>query len=582
MVDTAMFPLPVTVPSAPDDSTIVRATNTTDTAQLWDQFSSFYNENKEAIEKCMKTDVRSIALDENVSDIDVQIDTFSEPTKVVLDGLGGLEKIHPIIEGAVSAFHIVISLELSRRHNDPKAIGIVLEMRNMMCAMFHCTLRGLKNRLRHLQHTNVQESDRDGEKSRLHRLIENITADIIQCASDLNYYLHQKFAYKSVRIIKANNFEQQFKMHVENFSMHRSRLQSTIAVYIAGGVDKANLTITEVSEKLHDVYSEKGYFHTLWRKLDTPREKEAFRFFDQNNGVENCISKDDLLARLLVITGDVFPRSENLAGLQTDERIKKSRKILTDELHQNFEGLLQQNTLRFEKLLTIQANNLYRAMAQLENQGSAQGTISKLDKLLEKTEGTRASPTAPSSQNHEGHQWRPTEAAHEDPSPTTSTNRQDGGFTGEAFPIDRMDVDESHSGTPWSQRRSDPRMKSGTRPGGGSQSSASMFTNARVTISGGTFVTVSHNYEAESSVFTRGPAFPMAILGLQAVSFATRSNYPHFDNQLGLPPVLAPPSTVDVALRFPSLFSEMKIMMAPLTLWFFLKMWIQRRASEHY
>lgn len=104
------FPLPVTVPSPPDDSTIVGATNTTDTAQLWDQFSSFYNENKEAIEKCMKTDVRSIALDENVPDIDVQIDTFSETTKVVLDGLGGLEKIHPIIEGAPRCVELVFMI----------------------------------------------------------------------------------------------------------------------------------------------------------------------------------------------------------------------------------------------------------------------------------------------------------------------------------------------------------------------------------------------------------------------------------------------------------------------------------------
>lgn len=100
MDDSVTFPLPITVSSPPDDATIVGAINTTDTDALWDQFNKFYNKNEKAIEKCMKTDVRSIALGEKASDIELQIDTFSETTKVVLDGLAGLGKIHPIIGGA--------------------------------------------------------------------------------------------------------------------------------------------------------------------------------------------------------------------------------------------------------------------------------------------------------------------------------------------------------------------------------------------------------------------------------------------------------------------------------------------------
>ncbi|KAF5325407.1 hypothetical protein D9619_010006 [Psilocybe cf. subviscida] len=372
MDDSVTFPLPIPVSSPPDDSTIVGAINTTNTDELWDQFNKFYTKNEKAIEKCMKIDVRSIALEEKASEIELQIDTFSETTKVVLDGLAGLGKIHPIIGAAVVAFHAVISLDLSRRDNDRKVIAIMLEMQNMMCAMFQ---------LRHLKHTHIQESERDAEKSRLHRLIESITTDIIQCGSDLNYYLGQKFAFK---LIKAKNFEQRFKIHVENFAMRRSELQSSITVYIAGGVDQANLTITEVSKKLDAVDSKLDYFfHALLRKLDTLQEKEALRFLDHNNGVENCISKDNLLARLLTMTGDVLPDSENIAGLGTDERIKKSRKVLTDEVHQNFEDSLKQNTLRFERLLIIQNNNHERVIAQLEKQeGYQKVTVSKLDKLL--------------------------------------------------------------------------------------------------------------------------------------------------------------------------------------------------------
>lgn len=98
MDDSAPLALPISASSMTDTSKIVGAINTTDTDELWDQFNKFYNKNEEAIDKCVKTDV--LSLGEKASDIELQIDTFSETTKVVLDVLAGLGKIHPIIGGA--------------------------------------------------------------------------------------------------------------------------------------------------------------------------------------------------------------------------------------------------------------------------------------------------------------------------------------------------------------------------------------------------------------------------------------------------------------------------------------------------
>lgn len=160
----------------------------------------------------------------------------------------------------------------------------------------------------------------------------------------------------------------------------RSDLQLAIATYTAVGIEQANLAIIEVSEKI-DTMSH--LFNAFLRKLDTPQEKEALRFCDQNNGVENFISNDDLLDRFLTMTGDVLPNSENNAGLKADERIKKSRKILEDKVHEKFELSLEQYTLRFESLLTIQNNNHERVIAQLEKQeGFHQVTRSQLEKLV--------------------------------------------------------------------------------------------------------------------------------------------------------------------------------------------------------
>lgn len=256
----------------------------------------------------------------------------------------------------------------------------------------------VNNRLRHLKHTHVQESKRDVEKTGLHQLLESIREDIKHCGSDLNYYRDQKFACtfidwqrggqliqrNAVKLIKAKKFEDRFKTHVENFAKRRSELQTAVTVYIAGGVDQANVTITAVSTKL-DSLEEKfdNFFHAFLRKLDTPQEKEAFRFFDQNNGVDNCINKHELLGRLLQITGDVLPESENKAGLKSDERIEKSHRVLRDEVDLDFEESLKLNTLRFERLLAIQNNNHERVIAQLEKQEEYQEvTLSKLDKLV--------------------------------------------------------------------------------------------------------------------------------------------------------------------------------------------------------
>lgn len=86
--------------------------------------------------------------------------------------------------------------------------------------------------------------------------------------------------------------------------MRWSELQSTIALYTSGGVNQANVVISFVSMKPGTVDARLHYFfYTFMHQLDTRQEKEAFRFFDQNNGVENCTSKFELRGRLLTMTG---------------------------------------------------------------------------------------------------------------------------------------------------------------------------------------------------------------------------------------------------------------------------------------
>lgn len=67
--------------------------------ETWNRFRRFYTKNEKTLEKCINLDTKAIADGEKLSEIEQQIDSFSETTKIVLDGLAELGKIHPIIGG---------------------------------------------------------------------------------------------------------------------------------------------------------------------------------------------------------------------------------------------------------------------------------------------------------------------------------------------------------------------------------------------------------------------------------------------------------------------------------------------------
>lgn len=186
-------------------------------------------------------------------------------------------------------------------------------------------------------------------------------------------------------MVKAWNFEARFKEHVATFAVHRSELQTAITAYIAGGVDHTVLSLATISAKVGDLASKLDVmFKALMRKLDTTLERETQEFFRANGGIKNCITNDDLLARLLVLAGDAISESEGPE--KGEDKVTKSRRILQEELQKDFNESLKQNTIRFEKLLAVQNNNHERVIAHLEKQeGYQKDAVSKLDKLVSVT-----------------------------------------------------------------------------------------------------------------------------------------------------------------------------------------------------
>lgn len=100
------------------------------------------------------------------------------------------------------------------------------------------------------------------------------------------------------------------------------------------------------------------------------------------------------------------------------------------------------------------------------------------------------------------------------PPEPTSAGRPDRLLTQEVNPIDFED-DEIHPSTAPSQYRSDPHMRPPLRPRREGVSSAAMFTNAQVTISGGTFHNTVHIHEHDSPPLGGGPPLLIEAPGVQ-------------------------------------------------------------------
>ncbi|KAF8912168.1 hypothetical protein CPB84DRAFT_1957799 [Gymnopilus junonius] len=364
---------PVSHPHEPGDSTLLldsdKGLHTLDKDQehVWQELTRFYNENEQTIQRAVSSDVASIT---NLAELNLAIDSFIETINVILDGLVVLGNVHPVLGIAIFAFHSVISLDLTRRDNNRKVVAVKLQMQNMMCTMFQ---------LRKLKHSHVEGMEKEKQRAQLQNLVKAIAQDITKCGSDLNYYMNRKLISK---LIKAKIYERRFADHIETFVQRRAELQSIITSYIAAGIDAANVAIADVGHKIN-ILDDKldSVARAIFRKIDTPRERDALVFIEAHGGAWNCVARDELLLQLLSKAGETLEEGNTPTSLPVG--LVRAREVLAIELSQDLKEALAKNQARFEQLLTVQNNNLERISGQIEEHGRKMLDHNmKLDKLV--------------------------------------------------------------------------------------------------------------------------------------------------------------------------------------------------------
>ncbi|KAJ3559705.1 hypothetical protein NP233_g11198 [Leucocoprinus birnbaumii] len=283
--------------------------------------------------------------------IENAISKFNETVKIVINGLDALAQVHPFIKVAVVPFKLVITLDMKRRESNQKVIALRVQMQDMMCVLFQ---------LRHMKDPDSEGPDGKTIQDRMQELIKTIAENIQKCGSACDAYLKKSFLS---RTLKSQVYERRLVEWASTFAEHRTQLEKALAIHTAIGVDKANQKLDIQQTTLKNIEAEMTRMADIFKKLDTPREKEINKFLEEHGGAKACIEQDDLLTKLIAKSGEsltgVLQRSTTKG---TDDSIVAARKKLLKEIAEDVDDVFKKNFEIFEAKMTIQYEHIEHMM----------------------------------------------------------------------------------------------------------------------------------------------------------------------------------------------------------------------------
>ncbi|KAF8149372.1 hypothetical protein B0H34DRAFT_733496 [Crassisporium funariophilum] len=301
---------------------------------------TFWATNQAILQKAAVT-IASLDIDNKT--IESAINGFAETTKVVMKGLDALGQVHPFIGVAVVAFKLVVTLDLTRRENNKKVLAIRVQMQNMMCELFQ---------LRHMKDPDDTGPDGMTLKDRFQGLMEKIAHDITECGSACDAYMKKSFLAKT---IKSRIYEERLGGYGTRFVNCKAEIEHALAIHTALGVDAANAKLDKQDETLRSI-DDKLSMMMLFRKLDTPREREVAKFIEENGGAKACIENQEVLTKLVGKTGE--PISSVTGDTRRGDGISSAQKVLMKEYYEDVDEMLRKNMVLFAGKLDIQSKQL--------------------------------------------------------------------------------------------------------------------------------------------------------------------------------------------------------------------------------
>ncbi|TDL25421.1 hypothetical protein BD410DRAFT_639165 [Rickenella mellea] len=218
------------------------------------------------------------------------------PLKRVMDALNAVKGVHPFVGLAVTAFEVVLTLEMKRRENDKRVSGILLKQADMMMAL--------------LQLDNIKDVDMKNEKGetvagRLQTLIADIRKDIDECGNVIDTYYKQKFLAKFLR---AGGWEDRFIGLASTFDKRKTEIKFALEIHVTIKLDTVADQVTNIDVKMDMLIQ-------LF-KNQTPKEIQLAAEVERLGGIETCVRSDALLAQLDKTSGGK-PSTSLLVSVRT-------------------------------------------------------------------------------------------------------------------------------------------------------------------------------------------------------------------------------------------------------------------------
>ncbi|KJA15492.1 hypothetical protein HYPSUDRAFT_149043, partial [Hypholoma sublateritium FD-334 SS-4] len=288
---------------------------------------------------------------DSLDEIEEVFSNFAEAAQATIKGLQVLGQTHPFVGAAVSAFVLVITMDITRRENDRKIMALRVEMHDLVLVFFE---------LRHINSVEREGNDRISIAQRLSPHIEAIARDIKKCASACDAFLKKSFLSKTV---KALQYESRFADFSAQFQEHKRNLMTTFTFHMSLGVDSLHNKLDQHVQnaevkRIQDRHNAMELFH----KLDTPREKEVKTFIEENGGVKECLSDDELLEELISRSGESLSKISGRDASKRSNDLPGIRKKLFKELTEDIEDLFSRNASHFNRKLEIQQRQLSEAI----------------------------------------------------------------------------------------------------------------------------------------------------------------------------------------------------------------------------
>ncbi|KAF9000403.1 hypothetical protein BDQ17DRAFT_1327703 [Cyathus striatus] len=279
--------------------------------------------------------------------VEQAITGFAESTKIGIQVMDELSKLHPFIAGPVLAFKLIINLDMKRRDNDKKVAAMKVQIQDLICV------------LTDIYHISKSMPDEYAKASgRLQELAGLIEQDIRRCGSDCEVYVNKSVLRK---FIKSPIYEARFSEHARHFITHRNALQSILTTHTAGRAEDTNRKLDSQRIQLIDIQDQ---IKELFKRLDTPKEKVIRKIIEDAGGAGACLSNDFVLRELVVKSEDESFRE----GLEKDVNLQIVRDNLQQELFEDLDKLFQQNFVMFEVKLGMQEKQIQDSITKLGDQ----------------------------------------------------------------------------------------------------------------------------------------------------------------------------------------------------------------------